>query len=420
MGADAAGEAIDAALAKGVPVTGLIADDKGELKLARRYADGSIEWIEEAPSSANGEMGLYYKGTTDNVLYNYVNPVDVVDISDKEHLFAELVTTDAFCRLSDVRFLGGIDYLLVPVPNGSRTNTRYTRYQHSLGVASLAMLYADMRELSEQDRRLAYAAALLHDIGHAPLSHSLEPVFEEAFGVNHHQATEDIIMGRVELGKDVNKVLRRYRVDPERLVAVLAGEDDPFEGFFAGPINFDTIEAVLRSKQYMNPSLVGQNPIAVARAAINRSTKTDRDVIDSFWNDKNDVYKLIVRSRDGVLADNFCQHLARRVLNKLSVNDYFSTEKQIFRKIPELRAGLTMDLSNYRKYTAVDEPVRYKLRRFYVDKDSSFFTRDDHSRYRQSKQDRILIVAAPRQSGRDWSEWDLFDESSIPPFETVF
>jgi len=81
---------------QGVPVTGLIADDKGELKLARRYADGSIEWIEEAPSSANGEMGLYYKGTTDNVLYNYVNPVDVVDISDKEHLFAELVTTDAF------------------------------------------------------------------------------------------------------------------------------------------------------------------------------------------------------------------------------------------------------------------------------------------------------------------------------------
>ena len=81
------------------------------------------------------------------------------------------------------------------------------------------------------------------------------------------------------------------------------------------------------------------------------------------------MYKLIVRSRDGVLADNFCQHLARRVLNKLSVSDYFSTEKQIFRKIPELRAGLTMDTSNYRNYTSVDEPVHYKLRRFYVDSD---------------------------------------------------
>lgn len=49
IGADAAGEAADATLSKGVPVTGLIGDEKGGLLLARRYADGSIEWIEEEP-----------------------------------------------------------------------------------------------------------------------------------------------------------------------------------------------------------------------------------------------------------------------------------------------------------------------------------------------------------------------------------
>jgi hypothetical protein len=48
LGAGAAGEAIDATLAKGLPVTGLFPDAEGKLKLARRYADGSIEWVDEA------------------------------------------------------------------------------------------------------------------------------------------------------------------------------------------------------------------------------------------------------------------------------------------------------------------------------------------------------------------------------------
>ncbi len=58
IGADAVREALDVAFAKGVPVTGLIADDKGELKLARRYADGSIEWIER---SAGDEIASKFK-----------------------------------------------------------------------------------------------------------------------------------------------------------------------------------------------------------------------------------------------------------------------------------------------------------------------------------------------------------------------
>ena len=142
-----------------------------------------------------------------------------------DQLFAELVSTSAFQRLKSIRFLGGIDYCLIRSPNGIKGNIRYTRYQHSLGVVRLAVGYSEMQALSFSDHRLVYVAALLHDIGHAPLSHSLEPVFAEVFGLEHHRATENVISGREPIGRDIYSILRRHGVDVERVIAIIAGKE---------------------------------------------------------------------------------------------------------------------------------------------------------------------------------------------------
>jgi putative nucleotidyltransferase with HDIG domain len=138
----------------------------------------------------------------DPPLYKFSAPVDLRTF-DEEPLFLELILTEAFQRLGSVRFLGGIDYLFVRNPNGAPGNTRYTRLQHSLGVARLALEYSSIFGLSAADRQLIVAAALLHDIGHAPLSHSIEPVFRECFAIDHHDATKDIIFGHVQIGRSV-------------------------------------------------------------------------------------------------------------------------------------------------------------------------------------------------------------------------
>ena len=50
--AAAAGEeAVRATFALGLPVTGLIADKNGKLRLGRLYPDGSIEWIDAGPAT---------------------------------------------------------------------------------------------------------------------------------------------------------------------------------------------------------------------------------------------------------------------------------------------------------------------------------------------------------------------------------
>lgn len=43
-------QAMEEAFAHGLPVTGLIEDGEGKLRLARRYADGRIEWIDDETS----------------------------------------------------------------------------------------------------------------------------------------------------------------------------------------------------------------------------------------------------------------------------------------------------------------------------------------------------------------------------------
>src|SRR5215510_599235 len=97
-------------------------------------------------------------------VFNFLEPVDLRQFSCDVSLLLDLIATQAFQRLRSIRFLGGIDYLLVKAPNGVRGNIRYTRHQHSLGVARLATLYCDSLFMSPSIRRLVCLAFLLHEI----------------------------------------------------------------------------------------------------------------------------------------------------------------------------------------------------------------------------------------------------------------
>lgn len=324
--------------------------------------------------------------------YDYSNPLKDRSAGTLHPLLTSLIQTAAFQRLKDVRFLGGIDYVLIPRPNGAPNNTRYNRFQHSIGVALLATKYAEIRQLPENLRLLASAAALLHDVGHAPLSHSLEPLFEREFGINHHQATTDIILGRSGLSNDVWRLLVGSGLNPEEVVEVISGRSDPFEGFFAGPINFDTIEGILRSRQYLKPGANAFTPEAVLMSAINRSSQGDANIVDRFWSYKDDVYRFLIRSERGVLADHICQYFAEKALHKLSKDDYFSSEKNFFRKVPEVRKFLKSKMARRAETLPKGEAVSYKLRSFYVYSDADFFSREDCGRYRQSKVDGVLNI----------------------------
>lgn len=350
--------------------------------------------------------------------HSFRDPTDMSAITGDDPLLMDLVATPAFQRLKEIRFLGAIDYCLVPSPNGKPGTIRYTRFQHSLGVMRLAKLYCDTQGVSSRKRQLVCAAALLHDIGHPPLSHSMEPVFKETLGIDHHEATRQIISGQVTLGKEVHYVLRRHRIDVDEVIALISGECTTFDRFFDGPINFDTIEGILRSCEYARRSTSTMaRPETVTEAAIRREGPDDREVVDRFWGYKDLVYKNIINSRKGILSDLACQHFLRRNPDAIDVDSYFETEPGFFRRLPRLRALLVSQEFESDVLRLIDEPIRYRNRNYYIDPDGDFFARCDDVRYKHDRDIQFLSLKdeAIQQSTKfaNGPQEALFDEDPL-------
>ena len=339
---------------------------------------------------------------------------DVREAVGNDPLLRDLAETPAFQRLKDIRFLGAIDFRLIPSPNGKPRATRYTRYEHSLGVVRLARLYCASQDMQAADQRLVCVAALLHDIGHPPLSHSMEPVFKEKCGIDHHRATEDIICGRVTLGKEVFSTLERHGMDVGKLIALISGECTDFHGFFNGPISFDTIEGILRSFRYTQETPTTPNPESVAYAAIRRTALQDQVIVDGFWQYKNLVYKTIVNSREGILSDFASRLFLQRKPEFINLDCYFGTEAMLFRKLPDLRKLLISNSFEEKITRMVKEPVGYWDRDYYIDQKGDFFARQDSVRYRHNRKLATLKLEDPPRLAANETAVDfqggLFDD----------
>ncbi len=72
-------------------------------------------------------------------------------------------------RLRGIKQLG-LAYLAFPGAN-------HTRFEHSLGAMHVASLMCQGLGISEHVTQLIRLAALLHDVGHPPFSHSIELAF---------------------------------------------------------------------------------------------------------------------------------------------------------------------------------------------------------------------------------------------------
>jgi len=83
-----------------------------------------------------------------------------------EGLALDLADTPQMQRLRWIKQLG-LASLVYPGAN-------HTRFEHSLGVYHLAGTMADHLGIGDEDKLKVGAAALLHDVGHGPLSHATE------------------------------------------------------------------------------------------------------------------------------------------------------------------------------------------------------------------------------------------------------
>jgi len=140
----------------------------------------------------------------------------------------ELLATPEINKLSHIKQLG-LAHLVFP-------GAHHTRFEHSMGASHIAGMMAESVGLNKQDKSTLEVAAMLHDVGHGPYSHTLEHILSERGGMDHMSVTEGIILGDYDVliegeGDSIDErdsipdILERNDLDPEEVASLIRGPD---------------------------------------------------------------------------------------------------------------------------------------------------------------------------------------------------
>ncbi|MDR3191299.1 MAG: HD domain-containing protein [Lactobacillaceae bacterium] len=168
----------------------------------------------------------------------------------QDQTILDLIGTREFQRLRRIKQLGVAGMVF--------HGAEHSRFSHSLGVYEIARQFAV--HLAENyateapndggwdpnERLVLLAAALLHDLGHGPYSHT----FEHIFKTNHELYTQKIILSPET---EVNQVLRRVSRDfPEKVASVIAKTypNQQVVQMISSQIDADRMDYLLRDAYY--------------------------------------------------------------------------------------------------------------------------------------------------------------------------
>lgn len=155
----------------------------------------------------------------------------------------DLINSREFQRLRRIRQLG-TSFLTFH-------GAEHSRFSHSLGVYEIVRRFISQFERNaypdwpKEERLLCLCAALLHDVGHGPFSHSIE----QAFAMHHEDWSCRLVLGDTE----VNAILRRVDPSfPQRVAGVIAKTyDKPIVvSLVSSQLDADRMDYLLRDAYY--------------------------------------------------------------------------------------------------------------------------------------------------------------------------
>ena len=175
---------------------------------------------------------------------------DETDQLDIDPLAWSLIDTPEFQRLRRIRQLGVSEFTF--------PGAVHSRFAHSVGVFHTArtlveVIALEMKRIGQgfepEKAQVALVAALLHDLGHGPFSHTFEGV-QESRGVKkrHEQWTADII--RSQQGR-IQPILEAYRPGFTDEVAGLLEKEDPediYHAVVSSSFDADRLDYLRRDK----------------------------------------------------------------------------------------------------------------------------------------------------------------------------
>lgn len=191
-------------------------------------------------------MEYFERLTTERVfrdpIHNYVHVEDA--------LILDLINTKEMQRLRRIKQLGTSSFTF--------HGAEHSRFGHSLGVYEITrricQYFKRHYSLTDdpvngwdvEEKLIAQCAALLHDIGHGPYSHT----FEGIFNTDHEEITVQIITSKET---EVNQVLRKVSPDfPEQVASVIQKTypNPQVVQLISSQIDADRMDYLLRDAYY--------------------------------------------------------------------------------------------------------------------------------------------------------------------------
>ncbi len=158
--------------------------------------------------------------------------------SAEGELIGRLVDTLEFQRLRRIRQLG--------LAHFAYQSAEHSRFAHSLGAFHLATRtlakLSGKYKITDADRTAIRVAALLHDIGHGPFSHVIEPIL----GFHHEDFTIEAVLSD---DTEVGTILKSYSAElPGKVADIIRGDFRPMAlaQLVSSQLDVDRMDYLLR------------------------------------------------------------------------------------------------------------------------------------------------------------------------------
>jgi HD superfamily phosphohydrolase len=248
-----------------------------------------------------------------------------IDLSDVE---LQIIETPYFQRLRFVKQLA-VAWYVYP-------GATHTRFSHSLGVAHLMGLIAENLANqgyihSYEDVQILRLAALLHDIGHTPFSHAIEPVYRNTIGIGHEEISRLII-----LNSNIRDVLNYFGYDPKTITAIIEGRhrEPLYNQLLSSDLDVDRMDYLIRDALHTGVTygiidlhriistlvIDGDGNLAILDKGV--------DALENFYLARLHMYRAVYYHKTvvgyetllGRIYEMLCQHYSDALLPK-TVND---------------------------------------------------------------------------------------------------
>ncbi len=155
-----------------------------------------------------------------------------------ENIVIRLIDSTPFQRLRRIRQLGPASLTF----HGAESS----RFTHSLGVFHLARrAFQKVSKIDKnlsQYRALVFAAALLHDLGHGPLSHT----GEEMFGIKHEKWSSLLINNHPEIKEPLDQLSKGTSEAVANLIANNRGPHKVAKALISSQLDCDRLDYLMR------------------------------------------------------------------------------------------------------------------------------------------------------------------------------